>query len=178
MHLQRPRPRAFQIRPGHMHLRPRRLPRVDLLLQFQIRVRLERSRRADRSHAARQIQPRKTESHLAENPVPHRIKHVVVHPHQPRNHAVPMQVDHLRIFRHIRRRSVAHRLNLPLAENRQSDPRAPPLPCRRSRAHESSATTGASVFTNLRTSGESVWAALREQQPSRTKANALRMIPP
>ena len=51
------------------------------------------------------------------DPVPDRIKHVIVHAHQPRNYVVAVQIEHLRVFRHIRRRRIAHRFDLPVAEN-------------------------------------------------------------
>lgn len=53
MHLQRPRAFALEIRTGHVHLRSRRLPRVDFFFQFEIGVSLKRSRRTNRRHPAR-----------------------------------------------------------------------------------------------------------------------------
>ncbi len=137
VHLNRPRPFALKIRPSHVHLRSGSLSRIDGLLEFEIRIRFERARGSNRGHAARQVQSRKAVSHLSKHPIPHRIKHVVVHPHQPRDHAVPMQIQ-----------SPARQLEpspttasptdsiFPLLRM-TSDPHALPHQCHQSRAHGS-----------------------------------------
>ena len=117
VHLDRPRSCAFEIRARDVHLRPWHLTGIDGFLQFEIGVRLKRSCGANRGYAAGKIKPRKTVSHLAENAAAHGIKHVVVHPHQSRNHAVAMQVEHLRILGHARGGGIADGIDLPLAEN-------------------------------------------------------------
>jgi len=62
---------------------------------------------ADRSHASRKIKTWKTETHLTEDHITHGIKHVVMHADKARNHAVAVQVEHLRFTRYTYRRGIS-----------------------------------------------------------------------
>src|SRR5438309_9703124 len=64
MQLDRPRAFALEIWTGDMHLWTRRLTVIDRLLQFEIGVRLERPRGADRRHSPGTVESRETERHL------------------------------------------------------------------------------------------------------------------
>src|SRR5579864_1405821 len=90
--LHRKRSRTFKIGTGHVYLRPWSLPSIDLLLQFEIGIRLKRSGRSDRGHASGKIKARKTVSHLAKHAVSHGIEHVIVHAYQARDDTVSVQI--------------------------------------------------------------------------------------
>src|ERR1700686_3725016 len=68
-------------------------------------------------YGSSEIEPWKTKCHLSEYPVPRRIKHVVMHADETRDYAVAMKIEYLSVFRNVRRRSIAHRLNLSFPEN-------------------------------------------------------------
>ena len=116
VHLQRPTARPFQIRSGHVHLRPGRFAFINLLLELKVSVRFERTCGADRSHSPGQVQTRKAVRHLTENAVAHGVEHVIVHAHEAGDYAVTMQVQHLRVFRDTRRCRIGNGFYLSLAE--------------------------------------------------------------
>src|SRR5207249_8673769 len=62
MHLQRERSLPFEIRPRDLNFWPGHFAVVNAALEFEVRVRFNASRRSNRRHASRQIQPRKTRS--------------------------------------------------------------------------------------------------------------------
>ncbi len=103
VHLRRERAFAFEVRARHVHLGSGGLARLDPLAHFEIRVRLDRPGRADRRHTAREVETREAERHLGEGPASGRIEEVVVHPDEPREHGAAVQVENLRILRHVRR---------------------------------------------------------------------------
>src|ERR1700730_3266157 len=105
--LHSPRTRTLQIWAGDVNLWPRHSPSVNLFLDLQVGVRLERTGGADRSHASRKIKTWKTETHLSEDHIAHGIKHVVMHADKARNHAVAVQVEHLGFIRYAHRRGTS-----------------------------------------------------------------------
>ena len=112
MHLHRKSARSFQIRPSHVDLRTRRLSPINLPLEFKVGVRFERSRGANGGHSSGKIQTREAERHLAEDPISHGVKEMIVHADQAGDDTVAVQVEHLGILGNIRRRAVGDRLDL------------------------------------------------------------------
>lgn len=104
MHHRSERARAFEIRRRDVHLWTNDAPAVDQLLDFQIVVRLDTARCTNCRHAERQIEPRKTGSHVRVHwrIAAHRKKHVVVHADQTGQNCVAFQIEHLRVGRNIR----------------------------------------------------------------------------
>src|SRR3981081_3801630 len=105
--LHRPRTRTLQVWAGDVNLWPWHSPSVDLFLDLQIGVRFQGTGGADRSHASRKIKTGETETHLSEDHIPHGIKHVVMHADESGNHAVAVQVEHLRFTRYTYRRGIS-----------------------------------------------------------------------
>ena len=107
MRLQHPTALAFKIRASDVDLRPRHFSGVDLLLNLQIGIGLERASGPNRGHAAGQIEPRKAIRHLAINSIAHRIEHVVMHPNQAGDDRVTLQAENLCVFGHTRGRDAS-----------------------------------------------------------------------
>ena len=100
-----------------MNLRPRCLARVNVPLDLKIGVRLKRTGGADRRHSGSKIKPRKAIRHLTINPIPHGIKHVIMHPDEPGNYRVAMQIEHLGVLGNVRLSSAAYEPNLPIRQH-------------------------------------------------------------
>ena len=111
MHLQGPGAGALEVGSGDVNFRTGHGARVDLFLDLQVGVRFERARRANRGYAGRQIQPGKTEGHLADDAVPDWIEKVIMHSHQARNDAVAAQFQNPRRLRDLRGGRGRHRFN-------------------------------------------------------------------
>ena len=101
MHLQRERSLPFEIRPRDLNFWPGHFAVVNAALEFEVRVRFNASRRSNRRHASRQIQPRKTRGVLRvkrRRTARRWIIHMVVHADEARDNRAPAQVQHLRAF--------------------------------------------------------------------------------
>ena len=117
MRLQNPTAFPFNVRSGWMNFRPRCLARVNVPLDLKIGVRLKRTGGADRRHSGSKIKPRKAIRHLPINPIPHGIKHVIMHPDEPGNYRVAMQIEHLGVLGNVRVSSAAYGPNLPIRQH-------------------------------------------------------------
>src|ERR1700675_1351453 len=90
--LQSPSASAFKIGSGDVDLRARGFALVNLLLEFKIGVRLERTGGADGRHATSQVETWKADRHLAEDAVTHGIKHMVMHADETGDDTVAVQI--------------------------------------------------------------------------------------
>ena len=120
MHLEGEGSRAFQVRPGDVNLGAGHLPVIRVAFELEIRIRLDASRGSNRSHASRQIQPRKTCGMLGvkrRRPARRRVIHVVVHADQARNDRTPGKINDLRTFGNLCAGAVAKRSDLSLANH-------------------------------------------------------------
>ena len=89
---------AFQIRRGDMHLWADNPAAVDELFDFQIVVRFDTSRGANRRHPQRQIKTRETSAHVRIHRwrAAHGKEHVVMHSHQARQYGIAFEIQNLR----------------------------------------------------------------------------------
>ncbi len=97
-----------------MHLGTNHAATIDQFLDFQIEVRLNTSGRANRRHAQREIQPRKTRPHVGvhRRRTAHRKEHVIVHAYQTGQHRVALEIDCLCIRFDARSRAGIDRCDL------------------------------------------------------------------
>ena len=109
MQLVSPGALPFKVWSSHMHLRAGNLAGVDVILKTQIGVGFNRAAGTNRGNSAREVQAWKTETHFSKVHPAQRIKHVLMHAHEPWDYCVPLQVYDLRVFRDRDRVRVANR---------------------------------------------------------------------
>ena len=87
--------RTNDVRPGDVHVRPRRVAPLDLRFEIQLRIRTHAARRADRGHTAAQVQPRVAVVAL-NRPLGavREVERVIVHPDEAGNHRVSGEIHH------------------------------------------------------------------------------------
>ena len=119
MHHGRERAPPFEIRRGDVHLRTDHPARIDQFFDFEIGVRNNAARGANRRNAESEIKPRKTDAHVRIHrwrPT-HRKEHVVVHSDESRQHCVTIEIERLRIRWYLRSRGRLNRLDLSVADD-------------------------------------------------------------
>src|SRR6185369_17790071 len=93
--------------------------RVDQLFDFEIGVRSNAARGADRRNAESEIETRKADAHVRihRRRSTHRKEHVVMHSDETRQHGVPIDIERLRVGGYLLSCGWLNRLDLSVADD-------------------------------------------------------------